>query len=409
MRKGWEFRKIRDLVVQIKEPVKVVANQTYKLLGVRWYGNGPFIREAVTTETSKASRLFPVQVGDFIYNRLFAWKGSFGLVTSEFEGCFVSGEFPLFRVNTELLDPVYLNLIMCQPSKWSQIEVESTGSTSVSRNRWKEEMFLEQDLLLPPLSVQKQIVDLLSSLDIYIDALRQRADSARTARNAVLHELLSEGGDDWTEITLVEILERSIGGVWGSESGTDQEEVLVVRSTEFTKSGFLNFKTGVRRSIKASQLSSRELREGDILLEKSGGGPEQPVGRVVFVESDIPSKTVCSNFIQLLTPSIEVAVPRFIFLLMRMWHSQNKTLEYQAQTTGIRNLRTSDYLEQVVLLPPLAEQKRIVEIVSSMDEVIQSTEQAVVNTKTLRSGLLSDLLSGNHEIPASYDSLLGAA
>jgi hypothetical protein len=44
-----------------------------------------------------------------------------------------------------------------------------------------------------------------------------------------------------------------------------------------------------------------------------------------------------------------------------------------------------------------------------MDDVIQSTERAVVDAKSLRSGLLSDLLSGEHEIPASYDPLLGAA
>lgn len=62
-----------------------------------------------------------------------------------------------------------------------------------------------------------------------------------------------------------------------------------------------------------------------------------------------------------------------------------------------------------IFLPPLSEQKQIVEIVSAMDELIQSTKQAVVDAKTLRSGLLSDLLSGNHEIPTSYDSLLGAA
>ena len=44
-----------------------------------------------------------------------------------------------------------------------------------------------------------------------------------------------------------------------------------------------------------------------------------------------------------------------------------------------------------------------------MDDVIQSTDNAVTDAKNLRSGLLSDLLSGEHEIPASYDSLLGAA
>ena len=64
---------------------------------------------------------------------------------------------------------------------------------------------------------------------------------------------------------------------------------------------------------------------------------------------------------------------------------------------------------RAIALPPLAEQKRIVEIVSSMDDVIQTTERAVLDAKNLRSGLLSDLLSGEHEIPASYDSFLGAA
>jgi len=44
-----------------------------------------------------------------------------------------------------------------------------------------------------------------------------------------------------------------------------------------------------------------------------------------------------------------------------------------------------------------------------MDEVIQSSERAITDAKNLRSGLLSGLLSGEHEIPESYDRLLGAA
>jgi type I restriction enzyme S subunit len=71
---------------------------------------------------------------------------------------------------------------------------------------------------------------------------------------------------------------------------------------------------------------------------------------------------------------------------------------------------TKDDLADLPLhLPPLVEQKRIVDIVLSMDDVIQSTEQAVADAKNLRSGLLSDLLSGNHAIPESYDEIMGAA
>ena len=77
--------------------------------------------------------------------------------------------------------------------------------------------------------------------------------------------------------------------------------------------------------------------------------------------------------------------------------------------TGVPGLNRDRAYSSRLLLPPLDEQKRIVDVVSSMDEVIQSTEQAVEDAKNLRSGLLSDLLSGEHEIPASYDEFLQVA
>jgi restriction endonuclease S subunit len=60
-------------------------------------------------------------------------------------------------------------------------------------------------------------------------------------------------------------------------------------------------------------------------------------------------------------------------------------------------------------LPPLSEQDEIVEIVTAMDEVIHSTDRVVVDAKQLRTGLLSNLLSGDHKIPETYDRVLGAA
>jgi type I restriction enzyme S subunit len=74
-----------------------------------------------------------------------------------------------------------------------------------------------------------------------------------------------------------------------------------------------------------------------------------------------------------------------------------------ASITG-KNLK-----EFKVNLPPLPEQKRIVEIVNTIDEVISQTELTTSKAKNLRSGLLSDLLSGEHEIPVSYDKVIGAA
>jgi type I restriction enzyme S subunit len=74
-----------------------------------------------------------------------------------------------------------------------------------------------------------------------------------------------------------------------------------------------------------------------------------------------------------------------------------------ASITG-KNLK-----EFKVNLPPLPEQERIVDLISSMDDGISATEKLISQTKQMRSGLLSDLLSGEHEIPTSYDKVIGAA
>jgi type I restriction enzyme S subunit len=308
------------------------------------------------------------------------------------------------RVDSKKVGPGFLYLLL--ENKKNEIKSSCRGTTVPHVS---PEALMSLKLLLPQEKEQKRIVDLVASVDSYIESLQHQVDAARTVRNAVLHDLLSAGGDDWTEEPLSNLLARSIGGVWGVDPGGEQIDVTVVRSTEFMNSGILRFSTGARRSVKASQLATRELKEGDILLEKSGGGPEQPVGRVVFVEADIPPRTVCSNFIQLLSPKKELVLPRFLFLMMWYWHSQKRTLEFQAQTTGIRNLRTSDYLEQRLRLPPVNEQRRIVEIVVAMDDAIAKSEESIQKAKTLRSGLLADLLSGEHEIPESYDRFLGAA
>lgn len=89
-------------------------------------------------------------------------------------------------------------------------------------------------------------------------------------------------------------------------------------------------------------------------------------------------------------------------------HAIDELVEKSHGTT-MKHITKQTLLPHSVLLPPIQEQRRIVDLVSSMDEVVSATERAVTEAKALRSGLLSDLLSGEHEIPESYDSLFGAA
>ena len=109
----------------------------------------------------KASKLYRVEPGDFVYNRLFAWKGSFAEATHEQAGCYVSNEFPTFQVIDSRLKPGYLWAYFSQPMLWDHIESLSSGTSSTSRLRLKEARLLSFAIPIAPTSVQESLIVLL--------------------------------------------------------------------------------------------------------------------------------------------------------------------------------------------------------------------------------------------------------
>jgi len=327
-------------------------------------------------------------------------------VTAAIPKKFVCSNFvQLVRPNSMIIEPLLLFHIMWQ---WHAIDrtLEFQAQTTGIRNLRTPD-YLDQEIYLPPLPEQKRIVDLISSVDSYIETLQQQLESANTSRNAVLSELLTAGGDDWVEATLGDLISYSIGGIWGEDPGNSEIDVPVYRQTEFNDSGILTTPADAYRSITKNQLKSRTLLYGDILIQKSAGTPTLP-GRVVMVPELNNEVATFSNFLNLLRPDQKKCLPRFAFLYFWFKHHTGRAYEFQ-RGTNIKNLDLPNYLEEMIFLPPLPEQKRIVEIIKRIDEVISQTELTTSKAQSLRSGLLSDLLSGEHEIPESYDKVIGAA
>jgi restriction endonuclease S subunit len=155
---GWREARINELVHQIDQKEPVAPRREYDLAGVKWYGEGVFHRERVEGASLSASYLSPVVPGAFIYNRLFAWKASFAVVPDDFRHHFVSGEFPQFQVDTTQVLPHYLYLYFLAKRVLRAVITSSTGTAAVSRNRFKEEEFLNFRMPLPPIPVQQTIV-----------------------------------------------------------------------------------------------------------------------------------------------------------------------------------------------------------------------------------------------------------
>lgn len=141
--------------------------------------------------------------------------------------------------------------------------------------------------------------------------------------------------DDWETIELRDALALHTSGDWGDDRG--EVQCLVVRSTNFTSDGSLDLADVAIRYLSERSAEKLVLREGDLLLERSGGGPSQAVGRIAFVDRDMPGFAF-SNFVQLLRPDRTKMDPAYLGWLLYELNQSGICERLQHQTTQLRKL-----------------------------------------------------------------------
>ena len=140
---------------------------------------------------------------------------------------------------------------------------------------------------------------------------------------------------------LSDFIEVSFPGEWGQED-KDGNGVKVIRTTNFTNTGKLNLADVVTRDIDPNKVEKKKLKKGDIILERSGGTNDNPVGRVVYFNED--GLYLFNNFTQLLRCKEEVN-SLFIFYSLFNYYQMNKRIirSMGNKTTGIQNLKMDQY------------------------------------------------------------------
>ncbi|NMQ30114.1 restriction endonuclease subunit S [Candidatus Accumulibacter phosphatis] len=168
-----------------------------------------------------------------------------------------------------------------------------------------------------------------------------------------------------------------INGLWKGKE-PPFVHVGVIRNTNFTKEGDLDDSDIAYLDVEAKKFQKRRLQFGDLILEKSGGGPKQPVGRVVFFDKTEGDFSF-SNF----TAAIRVADPsaldaRFLHKYLHWVYVSGRTEVMQSHSTGIRNLNGDAYKAIKIAYPSLIEQRHIVAI---LDEAFEGIATAKANAE----------------------------
>ena len=407
MRDGWRL----EILGEISEVIMGRQLSPSKKLGTR---PRPYIRAANIgswgislneifemdfTEDEEAR--FASQIGDTLLVEGGNEKsvGCPGLVTENEAGLCIQNTVIRCRVkNPEVFHPEFQYQVL-RYMYWRRDFAELCAGTTIMHLGQKRAELVP--ILLPPLAEQKRIVDLISSVDSYIEALQQQLDSVRSASNAHFEKIVSVFSDDWREVTLGEVLEISRGGsprpiqeyLTNSEDGINWVKIAdATRSEKYIYSTLQKIKReGISRS--------REVFAGDFILSNS-----MSFGRPYIMRTDgcihdgwLLLSKVSSNFDE-----------DFLYNLLNSDYVQRQ-FESLAAGSGVRNLNIEVVKKVKVKIPSIHVQKELASVINEFENFIIKLTKQLHSGLDLRNALLSDLLSGEHEIPASYDKVIGAA
>jgi type I restriction enzyme S subunit len=184
----------------------------------------------------------------------------------------------------------------------------------------------------------------------------------------------------WNLTELESLFSFVLGGDWGKAPDFSEEgylDAFCIRGTEFKHWTRDKGITSVHRKLKASSLENRTLQLNDILIEISGGGPDQPVGRTVLIDEEAlqvnsAHPKVCTNFIRLVRPSCSIHGP-YLNYYLRSFYLSGEVTKYQGGSNNLRNLKFKEYSKIEVPVAPLNEQIRIA---NKLDSILAKVDKA---------------------------------
>lgn len=389
MSAAWPTAQLGEILAPVLREHTVDASREYPLLGIRLDGHGPFHRETVLGTQTSASRLYEVRAGDFIYSRLFAWRGAFGLIEQELDGHFVSNEFPTFTPIDYRIDPKFLRYWFRLPDVLRRVETDCSGSTPLTRNRYKEQYFFALEIPLPPLDEQRRIVGCIEELAAKVDearVLRIESDEQLTALgNSEANAIF--GQNDCATRPLGDLCHLITDGTHQTPRYVDGGAIFL--SAQNVKP--FRFLPEVHRKVSLEDYAMYTARNkpsrGDILLTRVGAG----IGEAAIIDKDIDFAIYVS--IALIRPDTSQITPDFLVHWLNSpigrAHSRSNTLG-RGHSQG--NLNLNLIRSFPVPVPSIERQKEIVAELHALQAKIDAVKALQTETAAELDAMLPAIL-----------------
>jgi type I restriction enzyme S subunit len=414
----WEVRRLKTAVDHINEQTSTKNDEDLyiALEHVESWTGRLLVPSGEAQFDSQVKRF---RAGDVLFGKLRPYLAK--VVCPKQSGVCV-GEFFVLRARP-VVAPHYLEVVL-RSARAIDFVNSSTYGAKMPRADWT---FVGAMLFpLPPLPEQTAIVRFLDWADRrirrYIRAKQKQIKLLEEYKQALTHQAvtgkidvrtgqpypaykdsgvpwLGEVPEHWEVRRLRASVQACISGIWGNEPD-GYYDLPCVRVADFDRNTRrVRMTNPTIRRVEPNERIHRILRPGDLLLEKSGGGEQQPVGVVVLYDHQVSA--VYSNFIARMTVS-EGYDSRFLVYLHATLYAVQLNVRSIRQTTGIQNLDTKMYLSELVAFPPLPEQTAIVDYLDAqtakIDAAITAIRRAIELLREYRERLIADVVTGKVDV-----------
>ncbi len=264
-------------------------------------------------------------------------------------------------------------------------------------------------VVVPPAIEQNAIAAVLDAIDEAIERVQATIAANERLREALLHELLTRGvpgqHSEWKSVPgagtvpacwdLAPLARATVDLRYGTSSrltgeGSDgAHAVLRIPNVARGVADFANLKYA---RLSASEALTLALQPGDLLIVRTNGNPAICGESVVF---DRPQgRWAFASYLLRLRTDPSVLDPTYLWTYLRSRAGRSQLSRIIRTSAGNYNLSASGLAALQVALPPVTEQRRIVDVARRQAEVLASAQVEVECLRTFSLAVADALLTG---------------
>lgn len=395
---GWAETRISEVTddVQSVDPTRTAASE-FRYVDISAIDNNrnvvmaSEVKKFLGAEAPSRARR-PIRTDDIVYSNVRTYLRNTAKVPRELEGALCSTGFTVLRANSAVL-PDYLFRSVLTDHFLAAIAPHETGTHYPATS---DRAVRGQPLAVPPLAEQRRIVEKVEALLAQVNKARARLAKVPAILKRFRQSILSAAcsgrltddkrlGDPWKQSEFGDLVESSFYGPRFSDTDYKTTGVPTIRTSDMDREGNIILSSPPRVQLDAADLERFGLRDGDLLVTRTGA----TIGKCAVYSSSL-GPALPSAYLIRFRLKMDRALPRFALLFLMSPEGQ-EALTGGATATAQPNVNAKTISSISVSVPSLPEQHEIVRRVDALFKLGDAIE-ARVAASTARADKLTQAI-----------------